>query len=473
MPIVSRQEVGMRCSSRRTLVALVSLSVVLSSGAPAQTLRHGVEFQVNQYTEGAQYAAKVASDGNGDVVVVWTSPNDGNSAGVFGRRFSSAGVASNDFQVNASTAGVQRYPVIAAASSGAFVVSWEAFDGSNLGVFARRFAGAGTPIGGDFQINAHTLLGQRYLAIATAADGDFVVVWQGEDADGGDDDVFARVFSSNGVPQTADLMVNTYTTGVQSFPSVASEPDGDFVVVWQRFNVAYQDVSGRRFSSSGTALGDEFTVNLQTTLHQRYPSVGANADGFVVTWQSNFNSDGSNEGVMARRFSSSGVGLGGELVVNAHSPNSQLRPAIAVEPDGELVVVWASNGQDDNVTYGVFGRLFTRDAIPLNREFQVNAYTTGSQSRAAVAVGGGRFVASWQSLGQDGGNLGVFAHRFVSPIPLDVDGNFVVDPLTDTILALRYAFGFRGSVLITGAVAMNCTRCDAPSIEAYLLDLSN
>jgi hypothetical protein len=44
----------------------------------------------------------------------------------------------------------------------------------------------------------------------------------------------------------------------------------------------------------------------------------------------------------------------------------------------------------------------------------------------------------------------------------------VVDPLTDTLLTLRYAFGFRGATLITDAVAGDCKRCDAPSIEAYL-----
>jgi hypothetical protein len=34
----------------------------------------------------------------------------------------------------------------------------------------------------------------------------------------------------------------------------------------------------------------------------------------------------------------------------------------------------------------------------------------------------------------------------------DVDGNGVVDRLTDTLLALRHAFGFRGATLIAGAV---------------------
>ena len=40
--------------------------------------------------------------------------------------------------------------------------------------------------------------------------------------------------------------------------------------------------------------------------------------------------------------------------------------------------------------------------------------------------------------------------------------------LTDGLLVLRYLFGFRGAILISGTVGPNCTRCDSPSIEAYL-----
>jgi DNA-binding beta-propeller fold protein YncE len=57
----------------------------------------------------------------------------------------------------------------------------------------------------------------------------------------------------------------------------------------------------------------------------------------------------------------------------------------------------------------------------------------------------------------------------------DIDGSDVADPLTDGLLLMRYLFGFRGDALVTGAVdAINCTRCTAAQIEAYigsLLDL--
>jgi hypothetical protein len=63
----------------------------------------------------------------------------------------------------------------------------------------------------------------------------------------------------------------------------------------------------------------------------------------------------------------------------------------------------------------------------------------------------------------------VFAQRLRSVAALDVDGNGQVTPLTDGLLVLRFEFGFSGAVLVTGAVDLvGCTRCTAPSIEAYL-----
>ena len=56
---------------------------------------------------------------------------------------------------------------------------------------------------------------------------------------------------------------------------------------------------------------------------------------------------------------------------------------------------------------------------------------------------------------------------------LDMEGDGFVEPLTDGLLVLRYVFGFRGATLITGAYdTINCSRCDAPAIEAYIAALN-
>jgi hypothetical protein len=51
---------------------------------------------------------------------------------------------------------------------------------------------------------------------------------------------------------------------------------------------------------------------------------------------------------------------------------------------------------------------------------------------------------------------------------MDIDQNGTVDALTDGLLLLRYAFGLRGSALVSGAVGPGAARNTAAAIEAYL-----
>ena len=57
-------------------------------------------------------------------------------------------------------------------------------------------------------------------------------------------------------------------------------------------------------------------------------------------------------------------------------------------------------------------------------------------------------------------------------LPLDVDGDGQVTPLTDGLLILRYFFQFSGNSLIQGAIGSGATRTTAPQISAYLSELS-
>jgi hypothetical protein len=69
---------------------------------------------VNTYTSGNQVNGGVAIDADGDFVVVWGSPHDGDNSGIFAARFSSDGLRQGiDFQVNVYTANAQQVPVVA------------------------------------------------------------------------------------------------------------------------------------------------------------------------------------------------------------------------------------------------------------------------------------------------------------------------------------------------------------------------
>jgi hypothetical protein len=118
-------------------------------------------------------------------------------------------------------------------------------------------------------------------------------------------------------PAGSEFQVNTRTTGTQRSPSVGMDADGDFVVVWQSFGedaAATWGAFGRRFNSAGTPLATPFQVNSFTASHQYYPHVALDADGdFVVVWTS-YLQDGFYGGVFGRLFSSSSAPLGGPVV---------------------------------------------------------------------------------------------------------------------------------------------------------------
>ena len=219
-------------------------------------------------------------------------------------------------------------------------------------------------------------------------------------------------------------------------------------------------------------LGAEFQVNSYTTSFQTYPSVAADADGdFVVAWSSS-GQDGSSFGIFARRFSSAGAPLATEFQVNSYTTSFQAFPSVAADADGDFVVAWRSSGQDGSFD-GIFARRFSSAGAPLATEFQVHSYTTSFQAFPSVAADAdGDFVVAWHSYTQDGSSNGVFAQRLPASAILDIDGNGATAPLTDGLLVLRYLFGFTGPTLVAGAVYLGgCTRCNAPAIEAYIAGL--
>jgi hypothetical protein len=462
-----------RCDSGAIEAYLSAVPLVLAD--LAQVNRQGAEFQVNGFTPSNQREQVVAIDGDGDFVVVWSSNGqDGSSYGVFARRFSSAGTRLGaEFQISSYTSSDQNARAIAMETNGDFVVAWEDFDrdGFGAGVFARRFSSAGSPLATDFQVNAYTTGQQGSPSVAVDADGDFVVAWYSDVQDGSGYGIFARRFTSSGAALATEFQINSFTTGRQDRPKVAANVDGDFVVVWDSLQDGQlYGVFGRRFSSAGAALAVEFQINTYTMSGQLAASLEMDPDGdFLAVWNSS-TQDGSDIGSFGRRFSSAGDALAVEFQINAYTPGNQSLPELTSLTDGTFVVTWTSN--QDGSGAGVAARRFTSTGGALTPELQVNSYTQPDQRSPKVAAAGSRFLVVWSSNPQDGSEEGVFGQRLVVPTTFDIDGNGMLEALTDGLLVLRYVFGFRGATLITGAVGADCSRCAASSIEAYLAGLT-
>jgi hypothetical protein len=287
--------------------------------------------------------------------------------------------------VNVYTTGFQGRPAVSVDGSGRFVVVWQGYyqDGNQHGVFGRRYDAAGEPLDSEFQANTFVARNQTLARVGSAHDGGFVVVWQsGADQDGSNYGVFARRYDPSGdALSPAEFGVNSYTTSRQGGPAVAVRPDGRFVSVWDGFReLGVHDLFGQRFDAAGTPTGSEFQVNSDTSSFHLDPDVAFDADGdFVVAYTR------GGAGVYFQRFDAGGAKMGGEVPVTSYTTVGGGHPSVAMQPDGGFIVVWAHEKHLGG--RGIFGRRFDAVGSPVGSEFLVSSYyTTGFMRRPRVAA---------------------------------------------------------------------------------------
>ncbi len=340
----------------------------------------GGQFVANSLTTAAESYPAVAADPTGRFIVAWQSygsvGNDSSLSSIQARRFSTAGApAGAQFQVNNVTTDMQVDAAIAATVSGNFVVVWTSevsagTDSEGTSIQGRLFGANGSPLAGQFQVNSYTTNDQSKPAVAMDASGNFVVAWESYNSPGSDGDqksILARRFNASGSPLGTDFQVNSYTTGVQSEPSVTRDPGGNFVISWTSNEATgdadLESIQAQRFAANGSPAGGQFQINQLTTNSQRRSSVSAGATGgFVVAWGSYVESNGdtSASSVRARRFSAGGTALTSEFLVNTYTTSYQDYPVVTADLEGNFFVVWNSFGSNgtDNEGWGIHARRY-------------------------------------------------------------------------------------------------------------------
>ena len=198
----------------------------------------------------------------------------------------------------------------------------------------------------------------------------------------------------------------------RSYPSVAAEADGDFVVVWScdgssGTNTSAYSIQGQRYASDGSAQGAQFQVNTYTTGNQRNPSVAADADGdFIVVWESH-GSYGTDTRDKASRASAR---------PRTDRPRARSSRSTPTRRTPSFTPPWrrmrtgtsswcgratARPGRTPATKHP--GQRYASDGSPQGAEFQVNTYTTSSRASPSVAADAdGDFVVVWQSYGSSG-----------------------------------------------------------------------
>jgi hypothetical protein len=327
----------------------------------------GSTFKVNVQGTNDQKNARVALLKNGGAAFVWQGGAE-SSQHIFARFLTSGNtwLMNTDIVVSTFTNNFQINPAIATLNNGNVIVVWASFDQVNStslqDVYGQILSPMGQAIGTNFLINQFTSYNQRTPAIAALQNGGFVVTWVSEQqrlvaptlgTPSGSVtastipvpsvDVYARLYSSGGVAQSSEFLVNTNFNPCAN-PRVTGASDGSFMVVWDARDMVNQtnglDIFARPFSSVGVG-GTTVLVNSYLFGDQYAPQISSIGIDYLVAWTS-LAQDGSREGVYGQFLQSNGSAVNGEFRINTTTISEQMQPVVAADGVNQFLVVWTS-----------------------------------------------------------------------------------------------------------------------------------
>ncbi|MEM9361438.1 MAG: hypothetical protein AAGA43_02335 [Bacteroidota bacterium] len=161
-----------------------------------------------------------------------------------------------------------------------------------------------------------------------------------------------------------------------------------------------------------TLLGNDFQVNSYTSKNQNYPKVAVAPDGkAIVVWESD-GQDNDGLAVAAQRYNSDGSKWGEEFLVNTETVSTQSQPTVAVADDGSHIIFWRSKDQDGS-GFGVYAQRYDSAGNKVGNEFRINEETNSNQDLGYAAYhSNGNVMVIWESSDQDGSAGEIYARVY-------------------------------------------------------------
>ncbi len=334
---------------------------------------------------------------------VWGAHND-----IYAQRISASGALLSWFAVSSNPPGPsQQEPAVAYdPTRDRYLVTW-LFDtwgnGSDWDVMGRFIPWNGPDDSlVDFFICSWTSR-QAHPELAYGLSQDeFMVVWVNI-APGNPAYISGRrVFGAGGFP-TGDGFTISSGAENRDFPSVAYNlARNEYLVTWVVDNSETGlDIYGERLRGDGSPLtGGQPNVTGEFPIagwpdDEGYPAVAAcdKADQYLVAWQSDQGTGGSDTAIYARYLN--GAAVPGNVYLVADTTSPELNPAVACSQRGRLYLI-AWQVRYTNLHYGIWARLaYPGESMDPGFEL-VQPGTSTDREFPAVGAGGYQYLVAWE-----------------------------------------------------------------------------
>jgi hypothetical protein len=314
--------------------------LVTSPSAPeAQVSTTGLE----------QPNSAVALHENGNFDVVFDGWGFGSEWGIHIRSYTPGAGGEGGVETNGS--GSQQFPGIAVGSNGTVAIYWldVNLDGGGYGASARIF---GTSSTSDFRVN-QSVAGTQWPSDAEVLDdGSVIFVYYGASSIDPDSGVYGRRFTPSGTPLTDEKSLNSSISGQQGYASVARSGN-QLIAAW--IDLTTGAINAQRLDLQLNYIGGVFTVAQIGIPNMVYetPSIASLPNGgFVVAWSQITSANGTQD-VYACDFDSAGLPVGNAYVVDTNVVGTQHEIKVDSAANGDTLFAWTGElGNDANIIAG-------------------------------------------------------------------------------------------------------------------------
>ena len=328
-------------------------------------------------------------------------------------------MALDEFLVNTSTTGDQKTPAVASLANGGFVVVWTdlsgVHDASGAGVVAQRYDNDGVPVGPEIQVNVVETNAQENPSVTGLTNGDFVVTW--EDNRAGNTDIWARLFDVDGENTTGSTEFSVVTIGgTQRSPAVTAQTDGSdgFLIAW--YNQPAGDYHGELYPAVSPHLANPATEEFfnGSSGPTSAPAIAGLANGkFVVAWED----DGPTVDAAIHEVDGNSDAEDTSVTVD---PGSQTSPSVAVLTNGDFVIAWT---ESTDVHYELFDSNGSSKFLGI-----ANTATANPVAQPAIAaLSNSQFVIAWHDPNPSSSDMRDVTARLFNANGSPQTGEFDVD----------------------------------------------
>lgn len=273
------------------------------------------------------------------------------------------------------------------------------------------------PIVKRTRVNSYTSNIQEDPSVIVLKNRRYLIAWRSKDQDGSNWGTYAQLFDEESGGVGNEFRINATSVESQYNTVFAVYEDGGFMAAWQSWLIdgSGWGVIGRVFDQEGRPKTDETGINVFNVGEQLHPTIAIDPNGRILAVYASNQPEASEHEIMARWLDTEGTPIGEEHRLNSFVRGRQTEPRLLSLSGGGFVVVWVSSGSDGS-GFGIAGRLLDKSGRPAGPEFNANSYVSGNQQGPElIALAGGGFIVAWESSDQDNdgmGGWGVFAQRF-------------------------------------------------------------